>query len=56
MSRRRQPMAAMAGENDIEGITHLLDEGVDPAAREERVFSVRVIMMICVSRALGPFV
>ena len=32
----RQPMWRMAQRNDLEGITRLLDEGVDPAADEER--------------------
>jgi hypothetical protein len=36
MSKPRKKMAVMAKHNDIEGITRLLDEGVDPAAEEER--------------------
>ena len=32
----RDPMWRMAMRNDMEGITRLLDEGVDPAADEER--------------------
>ena len=36
MSKPRKKMVVMARDNDIEGITHLLDEGVDPAAEEER--------------------
>ena len=36
MSRRRRKMYWMAHDNDVEGITRLLDEGVNPAADEER--------------------
>jgi hypothetical protein len=32
----RTPMCQMARNNDMEGITRCLDEGVDPAADEER--------------------
>ena len=33
----RDPMWRMAMRNDMEGITRCLDEGVDPAADEERI-------------------
>ena len=42
----RQPMYQMAIFNDLEGITRLLDEGVDPAADEER--AVCLMMGHCV--------
>jgi hypothetical protein len=45
MSRR--PMYEMAGDNDLEGITRLLDEGVNPAADEERD-EVRLMMGRCI--------
>ena len=41
MSEPRAAMAYMADDNDIEGITRLLDEGVDPAAEEEVAYNVR---------------
>jgi hypothetical protein len=41
MSALREKMAFMALVNDIESITRLLDEGVDPAAEEERDEMVR---------------
>ena len=37
----------MAANNDLEGITRLLDEGVDPAADEERS-GVRLMIDHCV--------
>ena len=42
MSKPRKKMAVMAEHNDIEGITRLLDEGVDPAAEEGRYYAVRL--------------
>ena len=41
MGEPRKSMVVVARDNDIEGITHLLDEGVDPAADEERGLAVR---------------
>ena len=38
----RDPMCFMADRNDMEGITRCLDEGVDPAADEERRSVVRL--------------
>ena len=46
MSRRRRTMYQMARDNDMAGITRLLDEGVNPAADEER--SVRLMMGRCI--------
>jgi hypothetical protein len=43
----RQPMWWMARDNDLEGITRLLDEGVDPAADEERESGVRLMIGHC---------
>jgi hypothetical protein len=41
MSAPRKSMAYLALDNDITGITRLLDEGVDPAADVERDDMVR---------------
>jgi hypothetical protein len=41
---RRDPMYQMARHNDVEDITRLLDQGVDPAADEERA-GVRLIIV-----------
>jgi hypothetical protein len=50
MSKPRKKMAVMAQHNDIEGITRLLDEGVDPAAEEERDYAVRLRDDPCLSK------
>jgi hypothetical protein len=41
MSGPRKKMYGMAEDNDIAGITRVLDEGVDPAAFPERYYGVR---------------
>ena len=43
----RESMYWMAVANDIEGITRLLDEGVNPAANEERS-PVRLMFACCI--------
>jgi hypothetical protein len=43
---RRDTMYWMARDNDLEGITRLLDEGVNPAADEERL--VRLMVGRCI--------
>ena len=43
---RRDSMCMMAYRNDMAGITRLLNEGVDPAADEERI--VRLMMGHCI--------
>ena len=47
----RDPMHEMARRNDMEGITRWLDEGVDPAADEERL--VRLMVGRCVGWTSG---
>jgi hypothetical protein len=48
----RDPMCLMAKRNDLEGITRLLDEGVDPAADEERAY-VRLMIGRCIGWKVG---
>jgi hypothetical protein len=48
---RRDSMCMMAQRNDMAGITRLLNEGVDPAADEERY--VRLMMGHCIVWAGG---
>ena len=43
----RVPMCRMAAVYDMEGITRLLDEGVDPASDEEREL-VRLVIGRCI--------
>ena len=49
---RRDSMFSMAHHNDMAGITRLLNEGVDPAADEERN-AVRLMMGHCIVWAGG---
>jgi hypothetical protein len=44
---RRESMYLMAYRNDMAGITRLLNEGVDPAADEQRT-DVRLMMGRCI--------
>ena len=39
-------MWRMARRNDMEGITRCLDEGVDPAAEEERLVRLRWVVVL----------